>query len=278
VVARGELGDRRLFRHESAGRGRAPLDLGSATVALVTTSGAVVVADGEIVRIFAAGEALATETTTQGFDGLPMVALSGEHLVRLCGEVALGCEVFRGTLLERTVTSALPGQTFLAEGPHPTGVLLGFTRVFRTTRFFRISGGKHVDLGVTPLRPTEVLEAARLYDDEGRTLVLRHTRERGVPLARLDLLDERGAVMVANDLRRDASPTRAGLDGRLVRGDVVLHPTDEGIVREELRHGCLGPCTTLHGTDAYVSARALLLASPRGVVSLDGRRATLLER
>lgn len=276
VVAReGET----LVRRETVGLGRAPLSLGRGSAALVTPFGVVVSSLDDTLLVFAdAGDGPPIATTTLPFDGAPMFAISGDRIVRLCGDLALSGQPFRQNLVERTMANALPGQTFLSPGPHPEGVLLGFTRVFRQIRFFRISSGKHLDLVPTSLEADEIFERATLFDDAGRTLLLRHTRLHGVERARLDLLDERGAVMLANGFRRDADPTRTTLEGRLVRGGVVLHPTDDGIVREELRHGLLGDCTTLPGTDAYVSARSLLLAHPRGVVVLEGNRATLLER
>jgi hypothetical protein len=86
--------------------------------------------------------------------------------------------------------------------------------------------------------------------------------------------------MAAHRQRRDASPlgTSQRLRGRLIKNGVVLHPTAHGIVREELRHGALGPLTRLDETEPYVSEHSTLLAHPRGVVVLSGGTATLLER
>lgn len=268
-----------LVRHETLGLGRPPRALGRGRTARISPFGVVVSSLDDTLLVFAdAGDGPPIATTTLPFEGTPMFAIAGDRVIRLCGDLALEGRPRRADLVERPVSSALTGQTFLSPGPHPEGVVLGFTRVFRQIRFFRVTAGNHQDLSPTSLEPDEVFERATLHDDGGRTLLLRHTRLRGVELARLDLLDHGGEVMVANRLRRDADPTRTSLDGRLVRGGVVLHPTDEGIVREELRHGRLGDCTTLPGTDAYVSARSLLLAHPRGVVVLEGNRATLLER
>jgi hypothetical protein len=236
--------------------------------------------------VYPAGEPVtaALVTTTRHFDKEPVFTFSGEAVVRLCSDMVLAGSRRGSSLVERALAPALPGQTFLDEGPHPAGVVLGFTRVFRAHRFFRSTQGSQLDLAVTSLGTDpathEILDEVALLDDHGRTLCLRHTTAAGVPFARFDLLDARGSLMAAHRQRRDASPlgTSQRLRGRLIKNGVVLHPTAHGIVREELRHGALGPLTRLDETEPYVSEHSTLLAHPRGVVVLSGGTATLLER
>lgn len=260
---------------------------------VVAPSGAVAVAictpsAGDDVPLFFYPEGEPTDapivTTTRCFDKEPVFAFAGTKLLRLCSDMQMLADRRGNALVERAIGPALPGQTFLDPGPHPEGVVLGFTRVFHTVRFFRSDRGAQVDLAVSPLSfdasTHEVLEATAMLDDHGRTLVLRHTSAGGVPFTRFDLLDARGGLMASHRQRRDGSRlgTTHGLFGRLIKHGVVLHPTAHGVVREELRHGQTGPLTALDETAPHVTEASTLLAHPRGLVVLTGSTATLLER
>ena len=277
IVVFVEDGDARLAFVLGAGAPRR-VDLGARGLDVITVAlddGSIVHARGERVLVRTAGGA-ELATTTETFDGVPAIARAGNALIRLAGRAILSCTPGRGALVERTIGAALVGQTYLSPDGAP-GVL-GARRVFSRTVPFCLGDAGLVELSIPPLATGESPRGLALLRDGRSVVVLRSTLRAGVATTRVDLVDPLGRTLATSALPADASPTRASIEGRLLRRTTLYHPTDDGVVREELSHGALGPCEQVPGTDAIASAASRLFAHPRGLLVAEGGTLFLVQR
>jgi hypothetical protein len=262
----------RFVLHVLGGGARSRTDLGPAASGdrfALLSGGLFAHASGDRITLLdpARGTVLVTSTAT--YDGAPVMAAMGDRLVRIAGSLVMAGEVRRGALVERALTTALSGQTTVFASPARPDVLLGIDRIFSRIVPFRVANGERRDLPVTALARDEALLGLSLLGDGGSTLLLRLVRQGGVHHTRLDLVDARCSLAAASRTRSDESPVRASIEGRTFRGLSVLHPTDDGIVRETLRHGTVGTLSPIDGSEPFVSRASLVVPHPRGLLVTD---------
>jgi len=192
-------------------------------------------------------------TTTNILQGSGAVlAGSSRFTYRLAQNMLLACERFGShDLLERPVTQVFENQCWFACDPAPSQgleVVCGYNRDLSAMRWFISScpQGKSVftthSLALSALRRGETLLDLALYFHAGRCLIARLTRYRGAEEVKLDLVDAASARILYSSKRLTGShPAWESVRGKgfVSEGDdgVVMHPTDQGIVREQLGSG-----------------------------------------
>ncbi|MFO0658583.1 MAG: hypothetical protein U0165_01935 [Polyangiaceae bacterium] len=242
----------------------------------ILDQGLVVRARGEALDLFdATSGQVVLSTTTATYAGRSSFAVSGTQLVRISAGVILRGSLRGDQLIERPIGTALDQQTNLIPVAS-NDVILGAHRVFRTINPFKIDNGKFFELPAAKLNDGESLDELHLQSDGSNTLLLRSTREQGAHYTRIDLFDRSGSLACTSRARADADPSRASITGKAFRGDVLLHPTDDGIRHETLRFGSIGDLKLLDDTEPFVSSQSTLIHHPRGLLSMSATQLFLL--
>lgn len=248
-------------------------------VQLALANGMAARAVGDDVTLHAADGELVTTTTTESFDGLPVLAAAGGDLLRIAAGTVLSASLRvtgrHASLIERPVAAALRGQTGIAAATPDGRHVFGLDRLFRHVSLFRLDDGERRDLPLPRLGDAEALDGVSVVPDGAAAAVLRATHEAGVPYVRVDLVDARGHLACSSRLPA-GTRERGSIDGRAFKGTTLLHPTDEGLLRERLAHGGVGPVDLVPGTDAWVSSASRIATHPDGLVVTDGASVVLL--
>ncbi len=235
------------------------------------------VADGDRLELWdlASSSLLSVTTTTESWGGAIVARLDGA-LVRATGaRLVLGDEVL-GRAVDRLLGDVVPGQArVFSAAPGATRVIVA-TRLGRQVMLERLGPRERRALPLTPLSMGEALLELDALDDGSSTLCARLTRERGATLVRHDLFASDGHLVASSRVLEGSHPARVGLAGRALRGLVLLHPTRDGLVREQLVHGRVGDAAALDGTRDAVDEGSLLVACERGLVVASDRSVRLL--
>lgn len=215
-------------------------------------------------------------TSTESFSGHAVIATSGDELLRIAGGSLMRGQVKHGYLIERPVASTLDKQTWIS--PHGDDrIILGAHRVFRHVLPFKISNQQFIELPIPKLTDDESLLDLTLTTDGTCVLAQRLSSEKGILFTRHDLFDTKGSLACSSKLRSDSHPTRTSIVGRVFRGDVILHPTDDGIVHESVRFGSLGDMKILNDTEPFVSSQTILVRHPQGLIAANPHNIYLLQ-
>lgn len=183
-------------------------------------------------------------TTTAFAGGRAVFATSDRFLYRIAGRSVLCCEKFGSNeVLERTVMQAHEGQTWFTAGRNlgpKLEVLAGFHREFSGLKWFVVRGDgrsftRFDNLSVQPLEPGESMIDHEVYFSPDSVMVVRATRKRGVDRVRVDVVSVTDGTLLQSFLIEGlALGPWERIHGKAYANGLVMHPTDQGIVREKL--------------------------------------------
>ena len=191
------------------------------------------------------GAELRKQLTTKVFEGARAVfATSDKFLYRIAGGEILAGERFgNADMAERRVMQVFEGQTwFTAARNLDLELVAGFHREFDARRWFlvRSEDGWRTfhrldDIKVMPLDPKESLQEFALYFSNESLLLVRKTRKLGADRVRIDVVSTTDGASIRNFVLEgsDIGPWER-VQGKAYVNGVVMHPTDQGIVREVL--------------------------------------------
>ena len=237
-----------------------------------------------IVALEGATARAVTATTTNILAGRSAVfATSKRYLYRLAQGTLLACETFGSTnLLDRPVTMVFPRQSWFICDPNPSGreVLLGVNRDMANLMWFTATGenGKfsHHDAKVTALEAGETVLDMTARFNGNAILLMRKTRLGGKERVRLDrLAADTGASEMAEVIDPNQFSQWESIHGKAFAGNVVVHPTDDGIVREVLQGHA---SQTIGNTKAVVSSDDEILPFEGGLVVVRHNKVLLVTK
>lgn len=225
----------------------------------------------------------ATTTTVLRGQGA-VTANSNRFVYRLAQSMLLACERFgEHDLLERPVTQVIENQCWFTCDSHPSDgieVLCGFNRDQSLIRWFvsTCPTGQTTfttrDVPVSPLRRGETLLDLGVYIRNGECLIARKTRYRGIEHVKLDLVDAKTfTVVYSTELTIANHPQWESVRGKALNNGVVMHATDRGIVREEVR---TQQTTVLKDSQSFVTPDDLLFPFDGGILKGGSNRVGLI--
>lgn len=153
------------------------------------------------------------------------------------GKVDVGAKNFD----EELVLNAMTNQTWFtaqdvvsSDGKFITA-LCGFNQVMKRQLFWMLWGNQSFDLSLPELELNEALVDVSVKFSSQGVLIRRHTQQQGVDYIRAELVDNAGQVVFAAPKMRLEDHPAGSLHGQAYSTNVLLHPTDSGILQEKLR-------------------------------------------
>lgn len=198
---------------------------------------------------------------------------SATSLFRIAGSTLLCGEVRDGKLIERPLRSVVDGQTWFTVDPTSSEpFVFGLFQVLRQQAFWMIK-----DLSIFEPRLPELESGEALVDigvkfSSQGIYVLRQTQKFGVDFLRKELVDGQGQVVFSQKLKLEDAPYPE-VHGQAYATGVVLHPSDDGVVQEEVETGKL---KTFAKTKGLVSEKDTLSRVPGGLLVVKDDRVLLL--
>lgn len=148
--------------------------------------------------------------------------------------------VEHGILLSRPLRTVMEQQTWFAAAPTTYDGKLsvfGFFSVLRQQMYWLIHGHTHYDVPLTELDTEEALLDMVAYFAQQSVLIRRHTQERGVDYLHTEIVNYAGMVVYASSKMRRADHPYPSLHGLVYAHGILLHPSDKGIVQENVEEG-----------------------------------------
>ncbi len=230
-----------------------------------------------------------TKTTTNILAGRSAVfATSKRYLYRLAQGTLLASETFgSGNILDRPVTMVFPNQCWFTCDPSPRGreVILGVNRDMANLMWFVATGESkaggpvrfsHHNADVAPLEAGESVLDMNAKFSGSSVLLLRKTRKAGKERVRLDIVN---AETGASELKEVVDPNQLtqweSIHGKAFAGGVVVHPTDDGIVREVLQGHA---AQTVGNTKTVVSSDDEILPFEGGLIVVRSSKILLVTK
>jgi len=208
---------------------------------------------------------------------------SSRRLYRIAGTRVISGDLFGSHLADREVIQVIPNQTWFTVASNPDlnkEILFGYYRIFDELKWFLVTGdseGKNYtrfDVGLEPLTVHESLIDLSIQFGAKIVLILRHTRVRGTNYVRIEQANiTDGQITKSQRIKISEARTYETIHGKGYTDDMVLHPTDNGIVMENLADQSATP---LSGTDNYVTSDSQLHRYKKGVLSVTRDRIIFL--
>ena len=204
-------------------------------------------ADLHVLDLTPHGVTKRTRLTTSAFaGGRAVFATSDRFIYRIAGRELLCGERFGSSdVLERPVMQIREGQTWFTVGRNlgpNLELIAGFHREFGDAHWFIVRGSgdgrtfvRFEDLPVQPLDPRETVTDHAVYFSREAVMLVRATRKTGVDRVRVDIISTvdgsilKTLLMVGSDI----GPWER-VRGKAFFSGLVMHATDQGIVREKL--------------------------------------------
>lgn len=217
------------------------------------------------------------ETTTELFGGTrPVFTASGLCLYRVAGGILLRGEIKYGQLIERPLTTTLENQTWFVVAPQgevENELVFGFMRVFKDLHFFLINGQGRHDVAVAPLEEDERLVDIEVKFSISSLALLRRTRSKGVDYIRVEMVDDKGSVLVSQRMKLTEAEHYQNIHGQAYAAGVLLHPTAQGVLQEKLADRKQAAFTQ---TQNFVTADDTLYRYEKGVLVVKDDRVLYL--
>jgi hypothetical protein len=240
-----------------------------------------------LLRITPQGLAPLKQLSTTVYRGQgPVSASSQRFIYRLAQTVLLACEPFaEHDVLERPVTQVFENQCWFTCDPDPedgTEVLCGFNRDRSLMRWFISTCPPGQTSFSTKEAPIPELNRGESLLDlsvtirGGECLVVRRTKLRGKERVKLDLIDaETAALRLSTEVDPAVQTHWESIRGIGFAGGVVMHPTDQGIVREDLG---TGQSSVMKDSQRLVSSDDTLLPYQGGILRVASNRLVLISK
>lgn len=143
---------------------------------------------------------------------------------------------------------------FWADTASDAPSIFGFFQVLRQQMFWMFRNGGHFDVDIPALEPTEnVIDISVKFSSRGVYLI-RKTKDLGKVYIRRDLVDEEGKVIFTSKMEESKHPN-PGVHGQAYGTGMVLHPTDMGVMQEDVTSG---KTKVFDGTKGFVDSGDVL--------------------
>lgn len=160
-----------------------------------------------------------------------------EYLFRIAkGKLVYG-RLTSGRLEEKILRQVMEDQTWFWVDPSSDDPsVFGFFQVLRQQMFWMYKNGSHFDVEIPDLEPTEnVIDISAKFSSQGVYLI-RKTKDMGKVWIRRDIIDSEGKVKFSSRMEESKHPNPSA-HGQAYSTGVILHPTDAGVMLEEIASG-----------------------------------------
>jgi hypothetical protein len=168
------------------------------------------------------------KTTTMKFNNELMFSCSENRLYRLTAQVLSYLEVYNNQLVETVVTQTLENQTWFEIGLSNLGI--SFFRIFDKYHYFVFSSKGKYEVAI-PKYDGKIIETFAKIS-ETTVLLLQKTLFKGRTYSHYFLIDITGTILEQKSEESLNSETMKNLQGKILLGSAIFHPTDNGIVIE----------------------------------------------
>lgn len=200
-------------------------------------------------------------TNSERFDGETVFAATPSALYRLANGYVIRAQVRRDQLLEDVVGTAHRHRTKLWASPHGD-LVAGVHRLFDRHHFFMLDEGVCERPLASGQANAGTISAIDVAWGPRRVAFLWQQVRRGKVINLVQIYDVHGRLKHENKI--DAAPPSDRLDGKLVAGNTLLHPTDRGVLKEKPQSQ-----TLLGDLATCCSSKATLHWHPRGLLIQD---------
>jgi hypothetical protein len=223
---------------------------------------------GEVVRVpsTVASQVYSVDTS----QGRPVFGCNPAHIYwahggRLHRDAQLGPEI---------IGDVLQGQTRFWVGP-TFGV--GFYRAGAVSVGFTFDAEKRGlrDTVKLPAMPGQILDAACAIN-ERRAWLFVATQLRGRLINYCVVLGRNGDVLGQLEAPANSNSWLANVHGRCAAGDLLLCPTDDGVIRVELQNGAPTETRVFSDAEPFVDASCSLIAAARGLCVVSPKKIVAL--
>jgi hypothetical protein len=198
---------------------------------------------------------------TAAFRDEAVFAVTARHLYRIAGGYILRGQVQNGSLLEEMVADARRDQTQLWASPRQE-MVAGLYRLFDQHHFFVIDGkGATREMALPAQTAGESVMAVEAQVSEQAIAFLLQIGRGGQLSSRYLVTNGRGALLYQREHPAGEAPHYETLTGKTLVGATLLHPTDDGILKENGRG-----LTLLADSAGYVAHGDGLHSHPAGGV------------
>lgn len=176
-------------------------------------------------------------------------------------------------------------------GPDPIGSVLNNRTLFWTGETFGFglyrAGGLNIafvfDADKGGLKDTvklppfngRILDATCAFGQD-RVWFLMETDESGKRMHRVVVIKRDGSIEAADKAERGDASWLSSIHGACALGNVLFKPTDEGIVRVEIKHGAITKTREFPDTAAFVDSSTRLLVGADGIYAVNAKDIVLL--
>lgn len=223
-------------------------------------------------------------TTTKTFAGGQAVyGTTKRFLYRIAERMLISTERDGDFLLDRPVTQVFNEQTWFtayADEESYKEYIFGFDRLFGDFKWFLIIGDAKTkkfirrEANVSSLQKKETILETDVKFSATQILLVRKTRLRGNDLIRLDVLNTSDGSLDGAYLFKQDAIRPDEIFGKAFENNIVLHPTNKGIAKENLKDGLI---TIIPGTDKYVKEQDRLFPYENGVLVVKENSLVLLK-
>lgn len=162
---------------------------------------------------------------------------SDEFLFRIDGSDLKFGSMNGGNFEEQVLRQVVENQTwFWVDHDSSVPSVFGLFQVMRQQMFWMTRDGRFFDVAIPQLEAAEVvLDISAKFSSQG-VLLIRKTQEMGKNYVRYEMVDSSGNVTFTNRLEESTHPNPHA-HGQAYGTGMLLHPTDAGIVRENVTTG-----------------------------------------
>lgn len=218
------------------------------------------------------------KTTADKFalTGKSVTRSNGAYLYRIKASTLLKVAVINGMLIETAIKAVNPKQTWFSvdrEDQSDNPSMFGLYQVIDKQLYWCQFDGMNYDVSLSSLRDGETLrDISARFSSQG-AMIRRQTEYKGKMYHYIDQIDKQGSVVnsIAARLQDDI---KLGIHGIAYSTGVALHPTDDGIVSENLSNATQ---KTFSNTKRYLASSFSLYRYRQGVAVIADEQVIYLK-
>jgi len=194
---------------------------------------------------------------------------SNDHFYRIDGSDLNIGKLVDGRFEEKVLRQVVQNQTwFWANSHSDEPFVFGLFQVIRQQVYWMIKDGLYFDVNLPPLETNEVLLDISVKFSSQGVYVLRKTQNGGINFLRQELVNNKGNVISSNKLEESNHPYPK-THGQVYSTGIVLHPTDAGVIQEEVKSG---KTKAFPDTDKFVDSSNALVRFGSSLLSIKSDR------
>jgi hypothetical protein len=210
---------------------------------------------------------LKSETAIFSVTRRAMFRTSQQYLFRIVGGNLMYGYFKNGQLIERPLRPVMNDLTWFAVHEQPSSdkpTACGFFQIMNQQMFWLVWGGSTYDnLPISELDIDEALVDVSVKFSSQGVLIRRLTLSQGVNYIRTDMVNSDGRVLFSSPKVREEDYVGESIIGQAYTTGKLLHPTDDGVVQEDIISGAT---KTFDATKGHVEGGNILYPYQGGLL------------